>query len=150
MPRQSGDDEHRGLDSGGSQLPAGPDSGVVAAPTWQEELRAAVRRVVLSKGRPASNRPDPEDWRDPWLYGTQHRNWEEIAEHRKHCEFSPTGPVQPVQWSEFHDTDQPNYDKHGLIAVCSCACGKYTDVTWLYQGTLDQVIRDLLNAAALS
>ena len=111
--------------------------------TWQEEFRSAIEAVVLSKGHPARPR-ETDDWRDPWTYGTIRQDWHDIMDHQKTCAFHATGKVEPVRWSEFQDTFSDNKDAHGLICVASCECGVWYHVLFLYEGTLGQVMEDLL------
>jgi hypothetical protein len=111
---------------------------------WREGFRAAVTTVVMARGRPASSH-DPDDYQS-WVYGTYHDQYREILAHAKRCAFSPSGAVEAVEWSAFTDTEAPNENKHGLYVVASCACGLYTDVTWLYEADLGDLVNDLLAA----
>lgn len=119
--------------------------------SWQEEFKAAVTVVVLNKGTPArARKDDPDDWRDDWVYGTIHPDFWEITEHKKTCEFTVTGgKVDAVEWSAFDGTFNDNQEKHGLVAVASCACGKWQDITFLYEAELGEVMHDLLAAAVI-
>jgi hypothetical protein len=105
-------------------------------------IGAAIAAVVLEKGRP-STPYEPDEWHS-WTYGNWHMDGAEIQAHSRVCPFTPTGPGQAVEWSEFQDTDADNLHKHGIYVVAACECGAYGEVTWLYESTLGELMRDLL------
>lgn len=114
---------------------------------WKEGFIDAVGKVVLKKGAPANATPETVEsysgYNWDWTYGTFHNDWHKIAKHQAACEFTPS-VAKDISWSEFQDTDSSNITKHGLYAIASCECGKYTDIVWLYEGTLGEVLKSLL------
>lgn len=57
--------------------------------------------------------------------------------------FRQEGGFIAAQWSSFAGTFTGNENKTALIATASCACGKYTDVTFLHEADLVDIIREL-------
>jgi hypothetical protein len=72
--------------------------------------------------------------------------WRETV-HGDGCKWVVPEGAELVEqtYSQFTDTFSDNEQEVGInVSGCHCACGKYTDVTLRYVGTLSQVLHSLL------
>jgi hypothetical protein len=112
---------------------------------WKEEFKKAVEKVVLEKGTPTTEADIEYGYASGWVWGVISNNWKEIRDHQKVCKFTGS-KIESVHWSEFDGTDCPNVDRHGLYTVASCECGKWEDVTFVYEASLEGILNSLLEA----
>lgn len=120
---------------------------------FSPELKAAIREFIVAEGSPV-------EFQEPWYEGdTTHHvspySWRDWAaeDHASATSWReapchwlvPEGSfLYEESFSCFQDTGSDNVDRSGInVSGCRCACGKYTDVTLRWEGTLGQLINKL-------
>ena len=112
-----------------------------------EEYKAALRDLMRRKGRPIRRRSEPQ-WPE---FHVSTYGWLDYAA-LVHAGYEGCGwLVEPgavlveQAYSQFTDTDHDNESEVGInVGPVRCTCGKYTDVTLRYVGSLGEILRDLL------
>lgn len=123
---------------------------------WEAEFRAKLRKFMEDKGEPVRFEPKRYEWQEDDEVSTY--GWHDY-EATLHCRpvdpkysdtdgchwIVPEGAVAYERgYSQFTDTFHDNEDEVGInVRPAHCACGKYTDVTLRYVGSLAEVIREL-------
>lgn len=74
------------------------------------------------------------------------REWRATS-HGDDCKWIVPEGAELVEqtYSQFDGTDADNLQEVGInVSPCHCACGKYSDVTLRFAGSLTEVLHDLL------
>lgn len=110
---------------------------------WMDEYKPKVRRFMTEKGIPVlfderfgDREPEVYGWRDGEAY-----------DHGRECGWVvPEGATLTEEtYSQFTDTFSDNRDEVGVnVEPCHCTCGKYTDVTLRWDGTVDEMLTAIL------
>lgn len=122
---------------------------------WETEFRAKLRKFMEDEGEPVLFVPKHYEWQEDDQVSTYGwHDWDAVwhcKPGRSHPESAgchwivPEGAVAyEREYSQFTDTFHDNEDEVGInVRPAHCACGKYTDVTLRYVGSLAEVIREL-------
>lgn len=120
----------------------------------EAEYKAKLREFVQEKGRAVQFVEQRYSWSEPDDVSTY--GWTDYdAEKHIHpwdakderCSWVvPEGATLTERtYSQFTDTFHSNENEVGInVAGCHCACGKYTDMTLRYVGSLTEVLHSLL------
>ena len=117
---------------------------------WTVEYKAKVRSFIATKGVPVEF-----DKRYAWqeddevsIYG-----WQDF-DAASHCReygdgchwIVPEGAeLSERTYRQFEDTDAGNRQEMGVnVKGCRCACGRYTDVTLRWIGSVAEMLREVL------
>lgn len=115
------------------------------------EYRDAIRAFMAEHGRPMVLDPAAkDDWDRVSTYGwTDFKADSHCSEYSKNkCSWVvPEGSVLTEHtYSMFTDTFHDNEDEVGLeVDSVHCACGKYTEVTLRWVGSLGELMRTLVS-----
>jgi hypothetical protein len=120
---------------------------------WTVEYKAKVREFIAKRGRPVrfEKRYDFQDDDEVSVYGwvdngpdDHTRGWGgEPAE----CRWVVPEGVRLYErtYNLFDNTFTDNKDEHGVnVTGCHCACGKYSDVTLRWVGSLAEILHEIL------
>lgn len=104
-------------------------------------FKEAAIAVILNKADLVSN---DRDWTYGWrAYDHDHTD----AIRHSECKWEATEDSEMVEYSfsEFNDTFSPNTDKTVLsLSHAKCTCGKYKDVTIGIEGTVGELLQQIL------
>lgn len=122
---------------------------------WKDEYRELIRDFMARKGKPMHVDRDNEYERVS-VYSWQHRDWR-INDHVREfnakrntgdgCRWVvPEGAtLEEHTYSMFAGTFTSNNEEHGCeVYPVHCACGKYTDITLRWTGTVAEMLHDIL------
>lgn len=101
-------------------------------------FRAEAEAVILRDGSIAQ---PGQDWTYYWKDHQAHEHM------RGDCTLhaGPTSELIEYAFSEFMDTLNGNRDKQVLaLTHCNCTCGLYSDVTVGIEGTIGEILGDVL------
>jgi hypothetical protein len=125
---------------------------------WTDEYKRKMRAFMEEKGVPVAVEKRGYDWEkddDVSPYG-----WTDYDALR-HCKGVDSGyqgdgcawvvpegaRLYERTYNQFDGTFTDNKNQVGInVAGCRCACGKYTDTFLRFDGTLDEVIRQITGA----
>lgn len=122
---------------------------------WNDEYKARVRTFVEQHGKPVEFTEKRYDWQDDdqvSVYG-----WTDY-DALKHCKpkegwrgggchwIVPEGATMYERtYSQFEGTFTDNNDEAGVnVKGCHCACGKYTDMTLRWVGSVTDMLHSIL------
>lgn len=126
-----------------------------------DEYKAALRAFMVKKGRPVRfderygvKEPDVYGWTDLAAEDHIFTHERRDADNRhgyeyvrvQHCQWVvPEGSVLVEEtYSQFAGTGCGNDNEVGInVSPCHCACGKHTDITLRFSGSLGEVLREL-------
>ena len=124
---------------------------------WKDEYRVLIRDFMARRGQPMDvNRDASYSFDRVSTYGWNHRDWR-INEHV--MEFSekwnrgdgcawivPEGAIlEEHTYSMFAGTFTGANEEHGCeVYPVHCRCGKYTDITLRWTGTVTEMLHDIL------
>lgn len=117
-----------------------------------EEYKAALRDLMKRKGRPVQFMEKRYDWEDDdqvTPYGWT--DWTTLDHVENDCEWVVEPGVKLVErsYSQFTDTFHSNEDEIGInVSPVSCRCGRYTDQTLRYVGSLGDILQELFGPPA--
>lgn len=135
---------------------------VAAEPTkkdWQEQYQIALREFLLSKGQPMrmedkgyGGEPEPSyyGWTD---FDVVDHFTHYTAPYRQHegdpCTAftSKDTKVTEKYYGQFQGTDYSGTDRVAVLVMypVHCACGKYKDIYWGFEGSMGDVILGVVN-----
>lgn len=113
---------------------------------WEEEYKAKLREFMATKGTPAEiNREAESDWDRVSTYGWISQDYQHIYDAKCSWVVPEGARLEEHTYSLFTDTFHGNDDEVGIETYpVHCACGKKTDVTLRYTGSLGDVIRSIV------
>lgn len=125
---------------------------------WKDEYKEKMRDFLARKGKPVlfEERTGWDDEPKVSTYGWTDHNADVHCQpvvttktytYGEGCHWVvPEGAVLTEHtYSQFTDTFSPNNDEVGVnVTPAHCACGKFTDMTLRYAGSLGEVIREIV------
>lgn len=119
--------------------------------TWSDEYKMKMREFMQAHGNPVEFEPKRYDWQsDDDRVSTYGWTDYEVLQHVREgtCRLIvPEGAVLTERtYSQFTDTNHSNEMEVGVnVSGCHCACGAYDNLTVRYVGTVQEVMRHILN-----
>jgi hypothetical protein len=122
----------------------------------EAEYKLKLREFMSKHGAPVQFQEKRYEWQDDddvstygwhdWdkVWHTHERGSHRLAEG---CHWIVPEGAELIErtYSQFNGTFTDNNQEVGInVSGCHCACGKYTDVTLRYVGTLTEVLHSLL------
>lgn len=119
--------------------------------SWQDDYRDRIRAFMLTHGEAVQfnlfREVSPYGWEDSEINGHAHTTqWYQAP-----CRWViPEGALLTEErYSMFEGTFAENRDELGVnVTGCRCACGKYTDVTLRWVGSLADILWAILELPA--
>ncbi len=123
---------------------------------WSDEYKTKVRDFMARKGRPVlfsetswdgTPEPSPYGWVDHDADLHCRQPSDKYPDLGDGCSWIvPEGAVLTEEtYSQFTDTVSSNDNEVGSNASgCRCACGKYTDITLRWTGSVTEMLHDIL------
>ncbi len=107
--------------------------------SWRDEYLTATAAFIVKHGTPV------ETDRRKSIYGYTARDYQGIMEHIRECSIASSTVVE-ANWEEFQGTfaDEPWSPRKGSDAVITCTCGLLENQPFRYEGTISEMIADVL------
>lgn len=124
---------------------------------WNAEYKAKVREFMATHGAPVEFVPRRFEWQSDDEVSIYH--WDDFTKAKHATPVSKYNPKGGCHWvvpegavlyertyRQFDGTFTSDKDEHGVnVRGVHCACGRYTDVTLRWVGSVGEMLRAILD-----
>lgn len=110
-----------------------------------------IKKFVLENGSAVYiNEEEKKRWPDNPEFHVSIYGWDNttVTQHGQKCGWvaDEHSEIKEVTYSMFEGTFSDNSDEYGLnLTGVRCTCGKFTDVTLRYKGTMFEILQTILS-----